>query len=77
MAGENPMMLPPNAFADRKMMFFVDPDDARAPADVNARAFSQRFAPPADVELVGCSGDQGCLQGDALVKWFSKLEKRS
>lgn len=74
---ENPMALPRNTFAGRRMMFFVDPADSRAPAEANARAFGQRFAPPADLAIVDCSGESGCLQGDTLVKWFAKLEKRS
>lgn len=74
---ENPMTLPPSVFADRKMMFFVDSSDHRAPADVNARAFSARFAPPAEVTIVDCVGAADCLQGDELVKWFTKLEKRN
>ena len=76
----DPMKLPPDAFRDRKIRFYVSPDDHRVPADTNAIEFQARFGADADISIVQCSGahdDPSCFQGDDLVKWFTQLEQRA
>jgi pimeloyl-ACP methyl ester carboxylesterase len=76
----NPMAMPVEDFAGKKMRFYLSPADSIVPADANARAFEARFASVADISIVECAGPHGdasCFQGDDIVKWFSQLEKRS
>jgi pimeloyl-ACP methyl ester carboxylesterase len=75
----NPMNLPPNAFAGKRIRLYVSKEDEAVPAGANAFAFQRRFGGEADISVVDCAGRQGdasCLQGDDVLKWFSTLERR-
>lgn len=74
----NSMKFPPNAFAGRRIRFYVN-DDEVVPAASNAFAFEKRFGAEADISMVRCAGGHGdpsCLQGDDVLKWFAVLERR-
>lgn len=76
----NPMSLPPQAFAGKRLRFYVSNDDTVVPATSNALAFQKRFGATANMSLVACSGGHGdpsCLQSDDILKWFSALEVRT
>jgi pimeloyl-ACP methyl ester carboxylesterase len=75
----NPMNLPPNAFAGKRIRLYVSKDDDVVPAGANALAFQRRFGGEADISVVDCAGrhgDASCVQGDDVLKWFSALERR-
>jgi pimeloyl-ACP methyl ester carboxylesterase len=76
----SPIRFLPDAFADRRIRFYVSSDDALAQTRSNVAAFQQRFGGTTDISVVGCEhgvGDPSCLQGDDILKWFTALEKRS
>jgi hypothetical protein len=72
----NPMRLPPESFRGKKIAFFVDKLDQRVATQVNA--FKDRIGSDANIDLVTCAGasESTCTQGDELVKWFTRVERR-
>jgi pimeloyl-ACP methyl ester carboxylesterase len=75
----NPMNLPADALAGKRIRLYVSREDEAVPASANAFAFERRFGGEADISVVNCAGRQGdpsCVQGDDVLKWFSELERR-
>ena len=73
----NPIKLPADDLHDKKVRLYATPEDSLVATEANAGAFEAHFGRIADVSVVSCSGphlDRSCIQGDDIVKWFTRLE---
>jgi pimeloyl-ACP methyl ester carboxylesterase len=72
----NPMNIPPELLAGKKIRFYVTQQDSTVSTDANALAFRDRFGSAADISIITCTGghlDASCIQGEDLVRWFRSL----
>ncbi len=75
MAQSNPVDLPPEALAGKRMRFYASDGDSLVSTARNADAFRNRFQSVADISVVSCTGghlDPSCMQPEDIAKWFNR-----
>src|SRR5258708_2503447 len=67
----NPMNIPPELLAGKKIRFYVTQQDSIVSTDANALAFRDRFGSAADISIVTCTGgplDASCSPGEGPLR---------
>jgi hypothetical protein len=72
----NPLVWPPEQFADRHFRLHAATDDNVIPGPASAQAFAAKFGSVADIEIMPCQGGHvalACYQGTHDEEWLSSL----
>jgi pimeloyl-ACP methyl ester carboxylesterase len=72
----NPLNISPELLVGKHFRFWASDGDTAVPAQLNAKAFEQRFGSVADITVASCTGehaDPSCMPAGQILEWLNWL----